>query len=53
METIINYRNIPVRYSISGEGIPLVLLHGYLESIAVWDSFAERLAENFQVISID
>ena len=53
METIINYRNIPVRYNISGEGIPLVLLHGYLESIAVWGSFSEKLAENFQVISID
>ena len=53
METIINYRNIPVRYSVLGKGTPLVLLHGYLESIAVWGSFAEKLSENFQVISID
>ena len=53
METIINYQDIHVRYNILGKGTPLILLHGYLESIAVWGSFSEKLAENFQVISID
>ncbi len=53
METIINYQNIPVRYKVSGKGKSLVMLHGYLESIAVWGSFEEKLAESFRVISID
>ncbi len=53
METIINYREILIRYRISGEGKPLVLLHGYLESIDVWGSFEEKLTRNFKVLSID
>ncbi len=53
METILNYQNVPVRYRISGKGIPLILLHGYLESIDIWGSFEKKLSENFQVISID
>jgi len=53
METVLNYKNIPVRYRISGKGSSLVLLHGYLESIDVWGHFEEKLSEHFQVISID
>jgi pimeloyl-ACP methyl ester carboxylesterase len=42
-----------IRYNDSGEGIPIVLLHGYLESSEVWNGFEEKLASEFRVISID
>jgi pimeloyl-ACP methyl ester carboxylesterase len=29
------------------------LLHGYLESLEIWDGFAEKLSENFRVICPD
>jgi pimeloyl-ACP methyl ester carboxylesterase len=31
----------------------IVLLHGYLESSEVWDSFARKLSAGFRVISVD
>jgi pimeloyl-ACP methyl ester carboxylesterase len=36
-----------------GEGIPLVLLHGYLESLDIWDDFAALLQNHFRVIRMD
>jgi pimeloyl-ACP methyl ester carboxylesterase len=36
-----------------GSGKIIVLLHGYLENMEIWTDFAQRLAKNFRVISID
>jgi pimeloyl-ACP methyl ester carboxylesterase len=42
-----------IRYACQGSGLPVVLLHGYLESLEIWDSFAEELSKNNLVITID
>jgi len=42
-----------IHYSDSGEGTPVVLLHGYLESSEVWNGFAEKMLERFRIISVD
>lgn len=44
----------PVRYADAGKGTQAVLLlHGYLESIEVWDDFAGELGKNYRVIRMD
>jgi len=53
MENIIYDHSISIHYKIFGQGKPLVLLHGYLESVEVWGEFAQDLAKDFQVICID
>jgi pimeloyl-ACP methyl ester carboxylesterase len=40
-------------YKEYGNGTPVVLLHGYLESSELWHSFAQKLSERFRVIAID
>lgn len=40
-------------YEIKGEGSPLVLLHGYLENLKMWESIGNQLSQEYQVISID
>lgn len=47
------YKNTPLFYSSKGTGNPIVLLHGFLESSSIWDSFTEKLSEKRQVITID
>ncbi|MFH1003954.1 MAG: alpha/beta hydrolase [Bacteroidota bacterium] len=47
------FRNIKVRYSDRGKGNVIVLLHGFLESLEVWDEFSKKLSKHFRVISID
>jgi pimeloyl-ACP methyl ester carboxylesterase len=42
-----------IHYNDFGKGEPLILLHGYLETSEVWQSFAEKLADSFRVISLD
>ncbi len=42
-----------VNYRIEGHGQPVVFLHGYLESLDIWDGFADSLARDHQVIRID
>lgn len=44
----------PVRYSDAGRGTQVVLLlHGYLESIEVWEDFAGMLGRDYRVICVD
>ncbi len=38
---------------VGGEGPPLVLLHGYPQTSAMWHAVAPRLAENYRVICPD
>lgn len=42
-----------IHYTDSGKGIPVVLLHGYLETLEVWDGFAEKMCECFRIVAVD
>lgn len=53
MERIIYRKGKKIAYKISGSGKIIVLLHGYLESLEVWNDFAFELAKDFKVICID
>ncbi len=47
------FENIEIKFSDKGSGTTLMLLHGYLESLEIWDGLAEKLSENFRVICPD
>jgi pimeloyl-ACP methyl ester carboxylesterase len=47
------FRSGRIHYSDSGSGSVIVLLHGYLESLEVWNGFAEKLSTKFRVIAVD
>ena len=49
----IKFGDINLRYSDIGKGEVVVLLHGYLESLEIWDSFALKLSEKYRIICID
>jgi pimeloyl-ACP methyl ester carboxylesterase len=47
------FNNLKVRYSIEGKGTSIVLLHGFLESLAIFSELTVDLAKHFQVICVD
>jgi pimeloyl-ACP methyl ester carboxylesterase len=49
----LEYKNITINYTISGKGSAVILLHGFLETIDMWNDFVPELSENRQVICID
>ncbi|MDR2813340.1 MAG: alpha/beta hydrolase [Prevotellaceae bacterium] len=58
MEKFITCSNIPVRMATYGRppdrgGAALLLLHGYLESLEVWENFAGQLGKNVYTITLD
>jgi pimeloyl-ACP methyl ester carboxylesterase len=53
MEKIIRFHHINIHVVSEGDGIPLVLLHGYLESLHIWDKFADGLQQHFRIIRMD
>ena len=53
MEKQLNWQQGVVNYCIKGEGKPVVLLHGFLENLHIWDSFSAFLGPGFQVIAVD
>lgn len=54
MEFFATSNGIPVHISDTEKGdITILLLHGYLETLYVWDEFIELFPKNFRFISID
>lgn len=49
----IKYLDKIIRFSDEGEGKVIVLLHGYLESLDIFEDFAKNLSVLFRTISID
>lgn len=49
----LKYKNINLHYSVHGNGSAIVLLHGFLENISMWNNVFPVLAINNKVICID
>lgn len=47
------YKGIEINYNITGKGAPLVLLHGFLENLKMWDEIIEDISKNYTCITID
>ena len=53
MEKFVMAAGTAVRYADAGKGTQAVLLlHGYLESIEVWDDFAGQLGTSYRVLRL-
>ena len=42
-----------LNYQMIGEGPPLVLLHGFMENMSMWDKITKELSKDFRCILID
>src|ERR1043165_252005 len=40
-------------YRKLGKGHPIILIHGFCETHEIWNGFADKLAEKFEVFAID
>ncbi|MEI6577114.1 MAG: alpha/beta hydrolase [Bacteroidota bacterium] len=47
------FQGNPLHYKDEGTGRALVLLHGFPESISIWEDFTRTLTRHFRVIRID
>ena len=53
MESFMMSCGIPIRVNDQGKGNTIVLLHGYLETLEIWEAFAVPLAKQYRVITLD
>ncbi|MEZ4797128.1 MAG: alpha/beta hydrolase [Flavobacteriaceae bacterium] len=53
MSNFVTYKNAKIHYSDEGKGKTVVLLHGFLENISMWNNLKPHLAKTHRVISID
>ena len=53
MEKQIKFKNKIINFTAKGEGKTIVFLHGFLESLEIWDTFSKKLSKKFRVICID
>jgi pimeloyl-ACP methyl ester carboxylesterase len=42
-----------IRYSDRGQGMPIVLLHGFIERVEIWEWMSATLSENNRVVCIE
>ena len=53
MELNIQHLESTINYSVEGNGVTLVLLHGFCEDKTIWDDFKLPLLSKYKVITID
>jgi pimeloyl-ACP methyl ester carboxylesterase len=49
----LSFKGKKIYFQETGSGPAIVLLHGFLESGAIWKNFARRLSKSFKVVVID
>ena len=49
----LNYKNINLHYTVQGKGSAIVLLHGFLENLTMWQEIIPHLAKKNKIICID
>lgn len=49
----IQFQGKTIHFRSRGDGETVVLLHGFLESLNIWETFGQELARDFHVITID
>ena len=52
-DLFISYKNTKIRYRDTGKGTAVVLLHGFLERLEMWDFFTSEISKTNRVISLD
>ena len=50
---IFRFKDQDISYEDTGTGKPLLLLHGFLESKAMWHPLLDSLSDTFRVITVD
>ena len=53
MDAYFKYKNIQIHYSIKGKGTAIVLLHGFLENLSMWDEMVQTLSKTNKVVCVD
>ena len=53
MYSYLDYKNIKIRYRSEGKGGAVVLLHGFLENLTMWNPFITELATKNRIVTID
>lgn len=53
MQKITSYKGADIHYVDKGKGAAVVLLHGFLENLTMWDFFLEKLSQKYRVFAID
>jgi len=49
----VTLKTVDLKFHRTGAGAPIVILHGLFGSARNWQSMARRLADNFEVITVD
>lgn len=47
------YKQTKIHYSVSGQGEPILLLHGFLENSSMWNTLQQELSRTHSVYGID
>ncbi len=53
MKKFTTYKGAKIHYSDSGKGSAVVLLHGFLENLSMWDFLVEELSKKHRVFAFD
>lgn len=47
------YKQTKIHYTFSGEGEPIILLHGFLENSSMWERLQKELSKSHSVYALD
>ncbi len=53
MEKHLVWQEKKINYTVQGHGPAVVVLHGFPESLHIWDQFIKSFTPNFKIIAID
>src|ERR1700681_2836250 len=52
-DSFFDSNGVRIRYKITGQGEPVVLVHGWAASADMWNPVVANLSRNYEVIALD
>lgn len=53
MNSFFDFQGGKIHFRVNGEGQAVVLIHGFLENMNMWNTFEKKLSKNFKIITLD
>jgi pimeloyl-ACP methyl ester carboxylesterase len=53
MSDFITYKNATIHFTDNGQGEVVLLLHGFLENLTMWNTLVPHVIKNHRVVCVD
>lgn len=49
----LKFKMTSINFKTRGKGLPIIFIHGFCETLEIWESFIQKIEGDFQIVTLD